>query len=166
MKLLFYILMLVCCDCFAQQDYIILHSNDTLYGKVVRGNLERNQVTIKNKEGTKKIHLREIKEWKSGKMPVTVVSGKRKKRTYWMELRLVVDGRKKLYEDDYLDWSNNYYIVNTNTYIQITKNNVNSTLISELMKCKTFAEKYSQVKIQLSKLKEAVEYYNKYCETP
>lgn len=166
MKILFYILMLSSCDCFAQEDYIVLHTNDTLYGKVVRGNLEGNQVTIKNKEGKKKIHLREIREWKSGKNSIAVVSGKKKKHPYWMELRLVVDGRKKLYKDHYLEWSKNYYIVNANTYIQITNDNVNSTLISELMKCKTFSEKYSQVKIQLSELEEAVEYYNKYCETP
>jgi len=165
MKILVYILMLVPCFCFAQEDYIILHSNDTLYGEVVRGNLERNQLTIKNKEGKKKIHLMEIKEWKSGKVSVTVVSGTRKKHTYWMELRLVLDGRKKLYKDYYFEWSKNYYIVNENTYVQITNDNLNSTLVSELMKCKTFSEKYLQVKIQLSELEEVVKYYNKYCET-
>ena len=165
MKILFCILMLMPCLCFAQGDYIILHSNDTLYGEVVRGNLERNRLTIKNKEGKKKIHLREIKEWKSGKMPVTVVSGTRKKHTYWMELRLVLDGRIKLYKDHYHIWSSYYYIVNENTYIQITNDNLDNKLASELMKCERFSEKYLQVKIRLSELEEVVEYYNKYCET-
>lgn len=84
---------------FAQQDYIITKKGDTRTGKVNRGNQRGNRLTLKNADGKQKIHLREIKEWKNGNMPVVVVPHTKRKRTIWYELLLEVDGNKKLFRD-------------------------------------------------------------------
>lgn len=149
---------------FAQQDYIILHKGDTLFGKVKRGNLAKNHITLKSGKVKQKIHLREISEWKSGEMPVTVISGTTEKRTYWIELLLVADGRKKLYWDIFNVEVKKYYVANEGKYIQLTNQNIDSMLLSELTICKRFIEKYGQRKILLSEIEEVVKYYNKYCE--
>lgn len=141
MKIPFYLFLFVACHCFAQEDYIVLNTNDTLYGKVRRGNLASDWVMVKNEEGRQSIHLREVREWKSGDRPVVVIPKTKKKRTYYLELLRVVDGEIRLYKDYFLLWTDNYFVVDDRKFIQLINENLHEVLLMDLFKCESFSEK-------------------------
>jgi hypothetical protein len=141
MKIPFYLFLFVACHCFAQEDYIVLNTNDTLYGEVRRGNLASDWVMVKNEEGRQSIHLREVREWKSGDRPVVVIPKTKKKRTYYLELLRVVDGEIRLYKDYFLLWTDNYFVVDDRKFIQLINENLHEVLLMDLFKCESFSEK-------------------------
>lgn len=164
-RVFYFFLIFTSFHCFAQKDYTITISGDTIFGKVRRGNLNNNKVTISNNNGKQKIHLQEIKEWKTGNMPVTVVKLSKGKKTYWLELLLVVDGNKKLFRDLFhITENRHYYTLFKGKYVQLTQVNMNKFLEDELMQCKLFSEKYKKIKIYQSKLQEVVLFYNENCK--
>lgn len=165
MKNQFYILLFICYSCLAQgQDYVILTTNDTIYGEVRRGNLQRNGVKIKTENRKQRIHFRDVKEWKRGPMPVVVIPVTKKNRTYYMELLLVSNGKIKLYKNFFLLWRDNYFIFKNDKHVtQLIDDNMDKLLLNNLKKCKSFSEKYAQIKISLHNIEEAVNYYNTYC---
>lgn len=150
---------------FAQEDnYIVTIQNDTLSGKVVRNNLNTNWLTLENADGKRKIHLREIKVWKNGNMPVMVIPQTTGKRDYWMELLMEVKGRKKLYRDlSHLTGKNIYYTEHKENYIQLTNKIIESKVWQELSECEAFSKKYSRWSGKQSELKRIFQYYNQYC---
>lgn len=148
----------------AQQDYVITNKGDTLTGKVIRGNLRKSSVTLENADGKQKIHLQNIREWKSGNMPVIVVPHTKGKRTYWYELLLEVDGKKRLFRDMEYVWGQwIYYTEHHGKYIQLTRQSIDNQLIPELSNCPDFVERYGQQTIRQSDLEAVFSYYNQHC---
>jgi hypothetical protein len=151
-------------NCYAQQGYVITKTGDTLTGKVTRGNLNRNRVTLSYINGTDKIHLRDLKEWSNGASRVIVVANTTGKRAYWVELKIEVDGKKRLFRDLFHVWGNNmYYFLYNGKYIQLTHQNIANLLKPDLMQCKTFAEEYRLQAIKQSELESVFRYYNRHC---
>jgi subtilase family serine protease len=147
---------------FAQKDYVITVKGDTIKGIVFRNNLNSNYLRLKHIDGKIKFHLRDIKEWRNGKMPVTVIPIKNKKRTYWLELRLVIDGKIKLYQDIF-HLTGSYYSFINGTYLQLNENNIENVLLKELQKCKVFDKAYANRNIKQNEIESMFHYYNRFC---
>lgn len=159
-----FIVLLLPLNSIAQQDYIITTGGDTLTGKVIRGNLTNHRITIRNAEGRQRFHLREIKEWKNGYMPVMVVPHTGRKRMLWYELLLVTDGKKRLFRDlEYVRGYWIYYVEHDGKYMQLTRESIDNRLVPELLKCRAFAQQYGQRTIRQSDLEKVFEYYNQHC---
>lgn len=169
-------LLFIAANCLAQQHYIVTIQNDTLYGKVTRGNLRSNYVKIKSNSGAKKFHLKEIKEWKNGDMPVIVVPDTTKSRKIWLELLVEVQGRAQLLRDlEFVFESNIHHIGFNGQHILITEKNLNYVW-SKWMKCKQFRNKYRYFykkhidelaqRHKMPELITVINYYNANCQAP
>lgn len=171
--LLFFLLLSSCC--LAQQDYIVTLSKDTLHGKINRGNLQRNAVSIKINGKKKKINFSEIKNWRQGNNFVEILKDSTSKRTRYHELQLEEDGKARLLWDVFYGRNRDHYLQINNQYIPFTTYNIEKFIWPELLKCNMFHDRYHVLSIKKVKqiffkhnpkdLKDIIRYYNQYCDT-
>ncbi len=172
--LLTFSLLLSSC-CLAQQDYLVTSSGDTLYGKITRGNLQRNAIAIRVDGEKKKIHFSEIKNWKQGSNFVEILKDSTGKRTRYHELQLEEDGKARLLWDVFYSRNYEHYLHINNQYIPFTAYNIEKFIWPELLKCKPFYDRHHVFSVKKVKqiffkhnpsdLKNIIRYYNQHCDT-
>ncbi len=161
--------------CLAQQDYLVTITGDTLYGKIIRGNLQRNVVTIKTAGEKTKMHFKEIRNWKQGNNFVEIFKESIGKRIRFHELQLEEDGKIRLLWDVFYSRNIDHYLHINNRYVAFTAHNIEKYIWPELLKCKAFYDRYHIFSAKTVKkiffrhnpkdLKNTIRYYNQHCDT-
>jgi hypothetical protein len=157
----------------AQKEYIITTAGDTLTGKVIRGNLNRNHVVLKNQKKYK-FHLSEIKEWNAGSTPVVVWKDTTGKRTVYHEFAVRIQGKVKLFNDIFYSFDQRYVIQIKDEFIVPSSINMTNHIWDRFIECKSFTNKYGKYtkeeagqlfnESKITNLKEVIVYYNNNCD--